>query len=198
MDAKVTWDHGMTFAGTANSGFTVPLGTSPKVGGDDDGFKPMELMAISLGGCTAMDVISILRKKRQDITAYEVSVNTKNAETHPSHFILPPLKTENRNAPPGPMPTAMASNPNLQERVCPLQRYSEYTVGVEQARREMQAEGTIRPERTRNPLSSFSSDSAAGTLQWPRRVRRSPPASGRSLRPPGPRLLSGPLHPDSL
>ena len=86
MDSKVTWDHGMTFSGTSDSGFTVPLGTSPKVGGENDGFKPMELMAISLGGCTAMDVISILRKKRQDITAYEVSVNTKNAETHPKVF----------------------------------------------------------------------------------------------------------------
>jgi len=86
MDAKVTWDHGMTFAGTADSGFTVPLGTSPKVGGDDDGFKPMELMAISLGGCTAMDVISIMRKKRQEITAYEISIHTENAETHPKVF----------------------------------------------------------------------------------------------------------------
>ncbi len=86
MDAKVTWDHGMTFAGTADSGFTVPLGTSPTVGGEDDGFRPMELMAISLGGCTAMDVISIMRKKRQEITAYEVSVHTENAETHPKVF----------------------------------------------------------------------------------------------------------------
>ena len=83
MDAKVTWDHGMTFSGTSDSGFIVPLGTSSKVGGENDGFKPMELMAISLGGCTAMDVISIMRKKRQEITAYEISVHTENAETHP-------------------------------------------------------------------------------------------------------------------
>ena len=86
MDAKVTWDHGMTFSGTSDSGFTVPLGTSPKVGGENDGFKPMELMAISLGGCTAMDVISIMRKKRQDITAYEISVHTEIAEAHPKIF----------------------------------------------------------------------------------------------------------------
>lgn len=86
MDAKVTWDHGMSFAGTSESGFTVPLGTVPAVGGENDGFKPMELMAISLAGCTAMDVISILRKKRQEISAYEVSVHADQAETHPKVF----------------------------------------------------------------------------------------------------------------
>ncbi|MBT3314178.1 MAG: OsmC family protein [Anaerolineae bacterium] len=87
MDAKVIWDHGMSFAGTSESGFTVPLGTVPAVGGENDGFKPMELMAISLAGCTAMDVISILRKKRQEITAYEVSVHADVAETHPRVFV---------------------------------------------------------------------------------------------------------------
>ncbi len=86
MDAKVTWDHGMTFEGTSESGFTVPLGTVPAVGGENDGFKPMELMAISLAGCTAMDVISILRKKRQDVTAYEVKVHADQAESHPRVF----------------------------------------------------------------------------------------------------------------
>jgi len=86
MDAKVTWDHGMTFSGTADTGFTVPLGTSPSVGGENDGFQPMELMALSLAGCTAMDVISILRKKRQDITAYEVSVKAERADEHPKVF----------------------------------------------------------------------------------------------------------------
>ena len=86
MDAKVTWDHGMSFEGTSESGFKVPLGTVPAVGGENDGFKPMELMAISLAGCTAMDVISILRKKRQKITAYEVSVHADTAEQHPKVF----------------------------------------------------------------------------------------------------------------
>ena len=86
MDAKVTWDHGMSFVGSADTGFTVPLGTAPEVGGENDGFQPMELMAVSLAGCTAMDVISILRKKRQEITAYEVSVHTERADRHPKVF----------------------------------------------------------------------------------------------------------------
>jgi putative redox protein len=83
MQASVVWSKGMTFTGTADSGFSVQLGTDPSVGGDDDGFRPMELMAISLAGCTAMDVISILRKKRVDVTGFEVRVNAGRAGEHP-------------------------------------------------------------------------------------------------------------------
>ena len=86
MEASVTWQGNMTFTGTASTGFTVPLGTDPAVGGDNDGFRPLELMAVSLAGCTAMDVISILRKKRQDVTAFEVRVSTERADEHPRVF----------------------------------------------------------------------------------------------------------------
>ncbi len=86
MDANVEWHEGLTFTGTADSGFTVPLGAEPEVGGANDGFRPMELMAVSLAGCTAMDVISILRKKRQDVIAFEVKVRAQRAEEHPKVF----------------------------------------------------------------------------------------------------------------
>ena len=68
MKAEVTWDHGLSFEGTADTGFTVNMGGSTAVGGDDDGFRPMELILTGLIGCTAMDVISILKKKRQNIS----------------------------------------------------------------------------------------------------------------------------------
>ena len=86
MDAKVTWHERMTFTGTADTGFEVPLGAHPNVGGDNDGFRPLELMAVSLAGCTAMDVISILKKKRQKLTAYEVMVHTQQADDYPKVF----------------------------------------------------------------------------------------------------------------
>ncbi|MFH1636429.1 MAG: OsmC family protein [Chloroflexota bacterium] len=86
MDAKVTWHGRMAFTGTADTGFTLPLDASPKVGGDNEGFRPLELMALSLAGCTAMDTISILRKKRQDVTAFEVKVHTTQADQHPKVF----------------------------------------------------------------------------------------------------------------
>lgn len=86
MVAKVIWDQRMTFTGSAESGFEVPLGTYPEVGGDDDGFRPMELIAIGLAGCTAMDVISIMRKKKQNVKTFEVRVHAQRAEDHPRVF----------------------------------------------------------------------------------------------------------------
>lgn len=73
----------MSFTGTANTGFEVPLGAHPQVGGDNDGFRPLELMAVSLAGCTAMDVISILQKKRQEITDFRVEVDANQTDKHP-------------------------------------------------------------------------------------------------------------------
>lgn len=86
MNAKVTLLQRMTFDATADSGFHVTLGTEPEVGGDNDGLRPMELMLISLLGCTAMDVISILRKKRQEVTAFEVTGHAERAPQHPKVF----------------------------------------------------------------------------------------------------------------
>ena len=86
MDAKVIWKERMSFEGTSDSGFKVPLGTSPKVGGDDDGFRPLELIAIGIAGCTSMDVVSILKKKRQELTQFEVKIHAETAEDHPKVF----------------------------------------------------------------------------------------------------------------
>jgi putative redox protein len=86
MQAKVSWKAGLTFTGSADTGFEVPLGADPSVGGANDGFRPLELMAVGLAGCTAMDVISILRKKQQDVTAFEVRVQAEQADGHPHVF----------------------------------------------------------------------------------------------------------------
>jgi putative redox protein len=87
MDAKATWGRGLSFTGSAaGSGFTLPLGAEAKVGGANDGFRPLELLAVGLAGCTAMDVISILEKKSQPVTAFEVRVHADLAEEHPHVF----------------------------------------------------------------------------------------------------------------
>jgi putative redox protein len=96
MDAKVIWQQGLSFTGTADSNFDVPLGTDPEIGGANDGFRPLELMAVSLAGCTAMDVVSILKKKQQDVTAFEVQVHADRAGEHPkvfTHIIITYLVT---------------------------------------------------------------------------------------------------------
>jgi putative redox protein len=86
MKATINLDHGMTFHGSANSGYTLRMDSGPSVGGDDSGFRPMELLLIGLGGCTAMDVLSILRKKRQDVTGFDVNVDARQAKDRPYIF----------------------------------------------------------------------------------------------------------------
>jgi putative redox protein len=86
MEATVIWKSNMSFDGSSDSGFTVPLGTTPEVGGNNDGFRPMELIAIGIAGCTAMDVMSILQKKRQEVTSFKVLVHADRAAEHPKVF----------------------------------------------------------------------------------------------------------------
>jgi putative redox protein len=86
MDANVTWQEGLSFTGSADSGFQIKLGADVGVGGANDGFRPLELMAISLAGCTAMDVISILQKKKQAVTDFIVLVHADKGLDHPRIF----------------------------------------------------------------------------------------------------------------
>ncbi len=96
MNASVTWQQGLSFTGKSDSGFQVTLGAEPEVGGANDGFRPLELMAVSLAGCTAMDVISILRKKQQVVKAFDVQVAADRSEEHPkvlTHAVITYLVT---------------------------------------------------------------------------------------------------------
>ena len=87
MEAKVTWKNGLSFDGWASvSGFSVPLGADEAVGGANDGFRPMELILTGLAGCTAMDVISILAKKKLAVTNFEVKAYAERAAEHPRVF----------------------------------------------------------------------------------------------------------------
>ncbi len=81
--AAVKWTHGLNFTGTADSGFTTTVGGSTEAGEPAEGLSPMELVLVGLAGCTAMDVISILQKKRQDVTGFEVNVQGERAPEPP-------------------------------------------------------------------------------------------------------------------
>ncbi|HEU5439218.1 MAG TPA: OsmC family protein [Ktedonobacterales bacterium] len=74
---------GMQFTAQAGSGHTVVMDAAEHAGGEGAGFVPMELLLVGLSGCTGMDVISVLRKKRQEVTGYEVRVRGERAEDHP-------------------------------------------------------------------------------------------------------------------
>ena len=86
MGVKVSWQGNMAFDGEGSGGFHLPLDTAKEQGGEDQGFRPMELLLVGLAGCTAMDVISILKKKHQEVTGFEVSVNGDRASEHPKVF----------------------------------------------------------------------------------------------------------------
>src|SRR6266702_476704 len=87
MTATVRLETGMRFDAEAGSGHHVTLDAAEQDGGQNTGFRPMELLLAGLGGCTGMDVISILRKKRQQVTGYEVHVSGIRAEDHPMVFV---------------------------------------------------------------------------------------------------------------
>jgi len=84
-DAKVVWKNGLAFEGIGGSGLTVSLDTLAEEGGGT-GFSPIELVLVGLAGCTAMDVISILKKKHQDVTGFEVRAHGLRADDHPKIY----------------------------------------------------------------------------------------------------------------
>ena len=86
MEAHIRLDKEMQFRGSADSGHEIVMDASDRFGGRNAGPRPMELLLLALAGCAAMDVISILRKKRQPVEAYEVRVSAQRAEEHPRVF----------------------------------------------------------------------------------------------------------------
>jgi putative redox protein len=86
MDAAVVWKGGLSFAGSgAAGGLTVPLSSSDDETGSP-GFSPMQILLVALGGCSGMDVISILRKKRQEVSGFEVRVHGERSDAHPKVY----------------------------------------------------------------------------------------------------------------
>lgn len=86
--AKLTWTEGLQFVGQAVvSGAAIVLDGAPEHGGLGSGVRPMESLLISLASCTGMDVVSILRKKRQRVTGFCVNVRGFRAEEHPRRYV---------------------------------------------------------------------------------------------------------------
>lgn len=83
MQVSLDWKQGLSFHGSAPSGHSVDLSAYKDVGGAGDGFAPEELVALGLGGCTGMDIISILQKKQQDVQKLQLRVTTQKRDEHP-------------------------------------------------------------------------------------------------------------------
>ncbi len=89
MDCTVRWvgnDAGMSFVAETGSGHAVIMDGAPEAGGRNLGPRPMEMMLAGAGGCTAFDIVLILKKGRQAVTGCEVSLKAERAETDPKVF----------------------------------------------------------------------------------------------------------------
>lgn len=78
--------QGMKLEAHTPSGHAVIMDAAPDVGGKNEGPRPMELLLVALAGCTAMDVISILRKKRQPMEGFAMEVRGERASEHPKVY----------------------------------------------------------------------------------------------------------------
>jgi putative redox protein len=81
--ASVRWVDGLVFETQTDSGHRGYLDSFPKEGETSKGPTPMELILVAVAGCTGMDIVDILRKKRLDIKGLEVQVTGTRAETYP-------------------------------------------------------------------------------------------------------------------
>ncbi len=86
MKARVKWLDHMSFVGESPSGHSVVMDGSPDYGGRDLGVRPMEMVLLGLGGCTAYDVVLLLQKSRQQINLCEVHLEADRAESVPAVF----------------------------------------------------------------------------------------------------------------
>ncbi|OGS90269.1 MAG: peroxiredoxin [Gallionellales bacterium GWA2_60_18] len=86
MKARVKWVEQVSFLGETESGHAVLMDGAPAVGGRNLGPRPMEMLLLGAGGCTSFDVISILKKGRQDVSDCYVELEAERAETDPKVF----------------------------------------------------------------------------------------------------------------
>jgi putative redox protein len=85
MDVKAHWKGNLAFEAVANSNRPVMM-DSPTSAAEYLGPAPMEMIASGMAGCTAMDIMSILSKKKQDVTDFDVLLHAERAEEHPKVF----------------------------------------------------------------------------------------------------------------
>lgn len=86
MRANIRWAGGVSFVGRADSGHDIVIDGAPEAGGQNRGARPMEVVLIGMGGCTAFDVVHILRKQRQEVTDCVAEIDAERAPTDPKVF----------------------------------------------------------------------------------------------------------------
>jgi len=86
LDIKVSWAGEAAFVGESGSGHKVVMDGPPEGGGRDLGPRPMEMLLLGTGACSSYDVISILKKSRQDVKSCQVEISSERADSEPKVF----------------------------------------------------------------------------------------------------------------
>lgn len=86
VEARVRYVEGLQFVGHASSGHAIVIDGDASHGGSNTGLRPTELLLIGLGSCSGMGIISILKKKKQDVTGFEIMVTGEKEESYPQKF----------------------------------------------------------------------------------------------------------------
>lgn len=86
MKAQIKWVDGAMFLGESGSGHTIVMDGPEEAGGRNMGVRPMETVLIGLGGCASYDVVSILRKGRQDVRDVRTVLEAERADSEPKVF----------------------------------------------------------------------------------------------------------------
>jgi len=80
---KVKWIDGMRFVATDSTGHSIVTDASKQVGGEGAGFSPLQLLLVALGGCTGIDIVTIMRKQRQQVDDLEIVVSGERVKEPP-------------------------------------------------------------------------------------------------------------------
>ena len=86
MKARVQWLDGRAFVGESGSGHAVVMDGAPESGGRNIGVRPMEMLLLGLGGCTAFDIVHILEKSREKVTGCDIELEAERAAEDPKIF----------------------------------------------------------------------------------------------------------------
>lgn len=86
MKTRVKWLDNMSFVGESGSGHSIVMDGPPEFGGRNLGVRPMEMLLLGLGGCASFDVVSMLKKSKQDLVDCEVDITAERADTEPKVF----------------------------------------------------------------------------------------------------------------
>jgi putative redox protein len=130
MKARIKWLDGRAFVGESGSGHAVVMDGAPEAGGRNVGVRPMEMLLLGLGGCTAFDVVMILEKGREKVTACEVELEAERAGEEPKVFTHVKLiyKVRGKNLKPSAVERAIKLS---EEKYCSATAMFRHTAKIE-------------------------------------------------------------------